>query len=576
MTYNEGDTGAVTTTVRAKLQQTVSVKDFGAVGNGTTNDTNAFNAAIATGKSVYVPSGTYLLSTSVTLPSNTVIYGDGDLSVLYTSLTNPVNIFNSTGGTNNITLRGLKFDGRRKNLSIVIPSPRTRANALVFFGNTDVLSSNLRIESCSFVEAIHFHVAVNKFDAVIVDNVRIYGNGQDSAGGNQLGNIDGVHLTNTINFIVSNCNVLSGDDSVSITSDSSNTSSNGNITNIIANSVLANGVKICGEAGATGGCVDINISGIKFNGLLSGVNLEQVNTETVTRINVSNVVAQQCRNAIFINKLSTGAGVNRVLIDNVNAYLTTEHGIFVNGSSDVLLSNIKTTQSGYSVINFDGIHVQQSTRITVSNFNCFQDSLCGVQFNAVTYSTINNGICTDSGAYTLGSGAGIKLTDCSNVTVGDGVRTRNLNGTIMNIGLQSSGTCTNTVAYGNTENYEGASARISLIGGGNFAPGNANAWAVLSDDGTTLTVQSSYNLNGTPTRNSSGDYLLTWTVGFSGADKYITTGSAALSGITPATLTVNPITQSAGACRVFVTNTSNTRVAANRVYIHAIGAVVTA
>jgi hypothetical protein len=41
VTYNEGDTGAVTRTVKAKLQESVSVKDFGAVGDGVTDDTAA-------------------------------------------------------------------------------------------------------------------------------------------------------------------------------------------------------------------------------------------------------------------------------------------------------------------------------------------------------------------------------------------------------------------------------------------------------------------------------------------------------------------------------------------------------
>jgi hypothetical protein len=79
VTYNEGDTGAVTYTVRAKLQQTVSVKDFGAVGNGTTDDTTAIQAALNTGKSVYIPQGTYAISSTLRLNSDgQIFFGDGD------------------------------------------------------------------------------------------------------------------------------------------------------------------------------------------------------------------------------------------------------------------------------------------------------------------------------------------------------------------------------------------------------------------------------------------------------------------------------------------------------------------
>lgn len=73
--YIQAGTGAVATTVQSKLGESVSVKDFGAVGNGTANDTNAFNNAIATGKQVYVPTGTYLVNAII--PNRTVIYGDG-------------------------------------------------------------------------------------------------------------------------------------------------------------------------------------------------------------------------------------------------------------------------------------------------------------------------------------------------------------------------------------------------------------------------------------------------------------------------------------------------------------------
>ena len=62
--YNEGGTGAVNQNVEQKLQQYVSVKDFGAVGDGVTNDTSAFGLALeaAKGGYVFVPIGEYLIT----------------------------------------------------------------------------------------------------------------------------------------------------------------------------------------------------------------------------------------------------------------------------------------------------------------------------------------------------------------------------------------------------------------------------------------------------------------------------------------------------------------------------------
>lgn len=61
-------TGAINRPINKKLADTVSVLDFGATGNGTTDDTTAFNAAItaATPKAVLVPAGSYKITGNVT------------------------------------------------------------------------------------------------------------------------------------------------------------------------------------------------------------------------------------------------------------------------------------------------------------------------------------------------------------------------------------------------------------------------------------------------------------------------------------------------------------------------------
>ena len=85
VTYNEGGTGAVATTVRAKLQQTVSVKDFGAVGNGTTDDTAAFTKAVAalptTGGVIEVPDATGYKITSTIVCTKPVLWKIGATTV---------------------------------------------------------------------------------------------------------------------------------------------------------------------------------------------------------------------------------------------------------------------------------------------------------------------------------------------------------------------------------------------------------------------------------------------------------------------------------------------------------------
>jgi hypothetical protein len=67
VTFLAAGSGATQRTALDKLRDVVSVKDFGAVGNGVANDTAAFNAAWTASNPhpVYVPPGTYLVTGSV-------------------------------------------------------------------------------------------------------------------------------------------------------------------------------------------------------------------------------------------------------------------------------------------------------------------------------------------------------------------------------------------------------------------------------------------------------------------------------------------------------------------------------
>ena len=79
--------GATTRTLQNKLRDTVSVKDFGAVGDGVADDTAAIQAAITTGLNVFIPAGDYKITSTINaIPASSTnapkrtIYGVGENS----------------------------------------------------------------------------------------------------------------------------------------------------------------------------------------------------------------------------------------------------------------------------------------------------------------------------------------------------------------------------------------------------------------------------------------------------------------------------------------------------------------
>ena len=102
--YLPAGTGAVATTVQTKLRESVSVKDFGAVGDGVTDDTAAIQAAInatqtAGGGIIFVPLGAYKISSTLTITGNGVVLQGAAFNSIHDtgSPTYPVR-FNWAGG----------------------------------------------------------------------------------------------------------------------------------------------------------------------------------------------------------------------------------------------------------------------------------------------------------------------------------------------------------------------------------------------------------------------------------------------------------------------------------------------
>lgn len=78
--FLQSGAAAVSRTVQSKLRDVVSVKDFGAVGDGVADDTAAIQAAVnacQAGGGVYIPEGRYKISDAILLPRPITVCGAG-------------------------------------------------------------------------------------------------------------------------------------------------------------------------------------------------------------------------------------------------------------------------------------------------------------------------------------------------------------------------------------------------------------------------------------------------------------------------------------------------------------------
>lgn len=119
--YTPSGVGATVRTIRGKLQEVISVKDWGATGNGATNDTAAINAAITyaktftNGASVYFPRGTYAV-TEINLSDTAQqffrtirLYGDGRWASKIIPFSAGTVLLNMLG-VDDAVIEGLHFD----------------------------------------------------------------------------------------------------------------------------------------------------------------------------------------------------------------------------------------------------------------------------------------------------------------------------------------------------------------------------------------------------------------------------------------------------------------------------------
>ena len=296
-------TGAVGKTVHQKLQESVSVKDFGAVGDGTTNDRNALQAAITyatlNNVALYVPTGTYYVpnnSTSLSFTGNLTMYGDGMYnSVLFynDSVTASRRDFISSSAAGNII-----FDNLCISSNWGLDANYAANSQLIELHGTN--ANNALVTNCRFTNSRFSTLILNNFNSITVNSCVF----NDGVG-------DGCRLTGSQNIVVTNCQFNNiNDDSISVhTINTDGFPSKADI--VIANNKITNGQGI----GVLGG-KHVSITGnvltrVQSRGIYVG-NSTITDTEGVTSVAAvtitGNVITDVFNGSTFSTVSGNGGG----------------------------------------------------------------------------------------------------------------------------------------------------------------------------------------------------------------------------------------------------------------------------
>jgi polygalacturonase len=343
-----------------------SVRDYGAVGDGTALDTQAIQAAINAcagvgGGTVFFPTGKYLTG-SLFLKSHVTLHLDAGATILGSLKLDdyPVKIPALRSYTDNYTERALIYAEDLENIAIEGRGVIDGRGA-AFKGPYTVRPYLMRIVGCRGVSVCQITIKDSPMwvqhylacDDVLIDGITVR---------SQVNlNNDGIDIDGCHNVRISNCDIRSGDDALVLKSTLDRLCQNVVITNCPLSSG-SNAFKLGTES--SGGFLDIVLSNCVFyDTRLSGIALETVDGGALERVSISNVTMRNVRNAIFIRlgnrarpfrKGLATPGVGRlrqVRISNVQAVGADAIGCSITGLpdhpvEDIALDNISIRSTG--------------------------------------------------------------------------------------------------------------------------------------------------------------------------------------------------------------------------------------
>jgi len=332
-----------------------NVQTFGATGDGSTDDTVAMNLATTTansdgGGTVYVPKGTYKLTSSLILHSNTTLWMDPN-AVLLRNFAGAAAVAGYSA--KNGTIRNATLDVSDPDTNITIIGGQIVSDNVSYVGNHLMMwgVDNFRMEGTRVRQAYgNDQGLIYRGNNAVFSNLNI---DVISVTDTEATPNDGLHIASGSNIRVTNCYIKAEDDSIAL----ANYNDDGN--SAITDVVISN-------------CIFVsNRNNIKISHAWNVTNIHQ-------RIAITNCIGYQlggggehlCQNlTILPEESSDDSKIKHVVVSNCIFHQAAfdewasynAHGVFVKGSDNVLLDNvwvIAPNRTGFWIQDCDNVQIR--------------------------------------------------------------------------------------------------------------------------------------------------------------------------------------------------------------------------
>jgi hypothetical protein len=376
----------------------LDVKNFGAKGDGATNDTDAIQAAIdfaeLLGATITFPYGTYLVDT-LRIQSNIELLGDKGATLKQRPYTG--NLINLSGTSKSVAIRNLSFDGNR------LAQAAKATNNTIFADDVEGTPANpfvLRIENCVFrnqcFSSVNYYgnFTATGEEFIYIQNNEFYGGNEGDASAYDCKYIsinDGCNAIVTENiFDLQNAPTGAGIAGIVMASTSSVTEAYTNAT--IENNQFKNVGRI---AANPLGAIDFYIYGkevsITGNKIYSAPSTAIKGKSNSKNVNIAGNFVDGAAIGIGVTASTTAIANENFIVEGNTVKNTTQIAMTFDGLPADLLKNLvicnnilnNVNTQGIEVIRVDGLVItgnviDGSTGVGIGFRNCQNDVIIGL------------------------------------------------------------------------------------------------------------------------------------------------------------------------------------------------------